>query len=80
MGSHFGGLVNSPPIVEPILMGIGMLTHGDWDAHWGCDLDFDPCSCNNPTPVRLLLVVVDPPAKSLTFWGFSGKPLDLSKG
>ena len=26
MGSHFGGLVNSPPILEPILVGNGMFT------------------------------------------------------
>ena len=25
------------------------------------------------------LVAVDPPAKSLTFWGFSGNPLDFPK-
>ena len=25
------------------------------------------------------LVAVDPPAQSLTFWGFGGKPLDLPK-
>ena len=26
MGSHFGWWVNSPPIVEPILVGTGMFT------------------------------------------------------
>ena len=36
LGSHFGGLVNSPPILEPILVGI------ESDVHWGYDLDFDP--------------------------------------
>ena len=28
VGSHFGGFVNSPPILEPILVGIGMFTGG----------------------------------------------------
>ena len=28
LGSHFGGLVSSPPILEPILVGIGMFTGG----------------------------------------------------
>ena len=27
----------------------------------------------------MILVAVDPPAKSLTFGGFSGKPLDFPK-
>ena len=26
LGSYFGGLVNSPPILEPVLVGIGMFT------------------------------------------------------
>ena len=34
LGSHFGWLVSSPLILEPILLGIGMFT--------GYDLDFDP--------------------------------------
>ena len=34
LGSPFGWSVNSPPILEPVL--------GDWDVHWGCDLDFEP--------------------------------------
>ena len=28
--------MNSPPILGPILIS------GDWDVHWGYDLDFDP--------------------------------------
>ena len=28
LGSHFGDWVNSPPILEPSLMGIGMFTRG----------------------------------------------------
>ena len=31
LGSHFGGLLNSPPIVEPIFS-------GDWDVRWGYGL------------------------------------------
>ena len=31
------GLVNSPPILEPVLV-VGLV-----DVHWGYDLDFDPC-------------------------------------
>ena len=32
MGSHFGGF-GAPPI---------LVLSGDWDVHWGHDLDFDP--------------------------------------
>ena len=40
IGSHFGWQVNSPPILEPILVGIGMfmgygiLTHGQMETAW----------------------------------------------
>ena len=33
-------LVNSPPILESILV-------LDWDVHWGYDLDFDPWPWEN---------------------------------
>ena len=39
MGSHFG-VFGAPPILEPIL-------EGDWDVHWGYDLDFDPWPCES---------------------------------
>ena len=46
LGSNFG-VFGVPPIIEPILVGIGMFTglvyvSGDWDVHLGYDLDFDP--------------------------------------
>ena len=40
MGSHFG--VGAPPILEPILVGIGMFTGGP-------NLDFDPWPTPNAT-------------------------------
>ena len=37
LGFHFGGLVNSPPVIEAILV-VGLV-----DVHWGAtDLAFDP--------------------------------------
>ena len=35
---------------DPILVGSHFRTYfsGDWDVHWGCDLDFDPWPHGGP--------------------------------
>ena len=45
MGSHFG--VRAPPIL--------VYFSGDWDVHWGYDLDFDPWPYLVPSKTRARL-------------------------
>ena len=65
--------MNSPPILEPILVGI------ESDVHWGYDLDFDPWPHGTwqlPGPFEVRVVFQEAqrfPVDSLaTFWASFG--------
>ena len=62
--------MNSPPILEPIFS-------GDWDVHWGYDLDFDPWPCLfilKSTTNIFLWCILPRDVRTLTLWQLMGVP------
>ena len=79
-------------VVKPMGSHFGRCTHfrtylsGNWDVHWGYDLDFDPSPCGGSTPFKIhpcsrscRLLNKLPPRCVLTCGCFSGFARSLAK-